>query len=106
MQEARQCDRLVLLSDGVVVGRGTESDIVAGLTAIEVTANLWSDAFTAITGTGALVTLNGRSVRVIDVSRQEVDRILHEAGITATLETVPATIDERMASLANAVPTT
>jgi ABC-2 type transport system ATP-binding protein/ribosome-dependent ATPase len=105
MQEARQCDRLVLLSDGIVVGRGTESDIVAGLTAIEVTADLWSDAFTAITGTGAIVTLNGRSVRVIDVSRDEVDRTLHEAGITATIETVPATIDERMASLANSAPT-
>jgi ABC-2 type transport system ATP-binding protein/ribosome-dependent ATPase len=104
MQEARQCDRLVLLSDGIVVGRGTESDIVAGLTAIEVTADLWSDAFTAITGTGAIVTLNGRSVRVIDVSREEVDRTLHEAGITAAIETVPATIDERMASLANSAP--
>jgi ABC-2 type transport system ATP-binding protein/ribosome-dependent ATPase len=100
MQEARQCDRLVLLSDGRVVGRGTESEIVAGLTAIEVKADLWSDAFTALTGMDALVTLNGRSVRVVNASREEVDRTLGEASITATLRTVPATIDERMASLA------
>lgn len=106
MQEARQCDRLVLLSDGLVVGRGTESDIVAGLTAVEVTADLWIDAFTTLTGTGALITLNGRSVRVIDASREEVNRTLHDAGITATLETLPATIDERMASLAKEATST
>jgi len=99
MQEARQCDSLVLLSEGVVVGRGTESHIVAGLTAIEVTADLWSDAFVALTSAGALVTLNARSVRVIDQSRDSVERILEGAGIDATLEILPATIDERMASL-------
>jgi ABC-2 type transport system ATP-binding protein/ribosome-dependent ATPase len=102
MQEARQCDRLVLLSEGLVVGRGTESDIVAGLTAIEVTADLWNDAFNAITGTGALVTLNGRSVRVIGQSRDTVERTLHNAGVAATLEILPATIDERMAALVKA----
>lgn len=101
MQEARQCDSLVLLSEGVVVGRGTESQIVAGLTAIEVTTDLWSDAFNALTATGAIVTLNGRSVRVIDRSRDIVERTLQSAGITATLEILPATIDERMASLAS-----
>jgi ABC-2 type transport system ATP-binding protein len=106
MQEARQCDRLVLLADGVVVGRGTETDIVAGLTAVEVTADLWSDAFTALTSTGALVTLSGRSVRVIDQSRDAVERVLHDASINAEFEVLPATIDERMASLANLAATT
>ena len=99
MQEARQCDRLVLLADGMIVGLGTEDDIVAGLSAIEVTTDLWSDAFNALTATGAIVTLNGRSVRVIDQSRDSVERTLEGAGIAATLEILPATIDERMASL-------
>jgi ABC-2 type transport system ATP-binding protein/ribosome-dependent ATPase len=102
MQEARQCDRLVLLSDGAVVGRGTESDIVAGLTAVEVTADRWSDAFNALTKSSALVTLDGRSVRVIDQSPGAVERTLVGAGVTATIEVLPATIDERMASLAAA----
>jgi ABC-2 type transport system ATP-binding protein/ribosome-dependent ATPase len=102
MQEARQCDRLVLLADGSVAGRGTEAEIVGGLTAIQVTAESWSDAFNALAGTGTLVTLSGRSVRVIDATRAEVDRTLHDTGITATIETFPATIDERMASLARA----
>jgi len=105
MQEARQCDRLVLLSEGSVVGRGMESDIVAGLTAIEVTADMWSDAFSALTTTGAIVTLDGRSVRVIDQSRETVERTLHDACVAATIKILPATIDERMASLARAAAT-
>ena len=106
MQEARQCDNLVLLSEGAVVGRGTGSQIVGGLTAIEVTTDLWSDAFNALTTTGAIVTLHGRSVRVIDRSRDDVARTLQNAGITATLEILPATIDERMASLDRATTDT
>ena len=101
MQEARQCDRLVLLSEGVVVGSGTERDIVAGLTAVEVTTDRWSDAFNALSATDALVTLDGRSVRVIDQPPAAVERTLRNAGVVATLETLPATIDERMASLAD-----
>ena len=100
MQEARQCDRLVLLADGSVGGQGTESDIVAGLTVIEVTADRWNDAFNALTNAGALVTLNGRSVRVIDRPHDAVERVLQDADIEVTIESRPATIDERMASIA------
>jgi len=106
MQEARQCDRLVLLSEGAVAGSGTESDIVEGLTVVVVTAGLWSDAFNALTRSGALVTLDGRSVRVIDQSHDSVERTLQGAGIDATLEILPATIDERMASLKKATEST
>jgi ABC-2 type transport system ATP-binding protein len=106
MQEARQCDRLVLLSDGAIAGRGTESDIVAGLTVNVVTTGRWSDAFNALTRAGALVTLDGRSVRVIDQSRNAVERTLQDAGIDATLEILPATIDERMAALDKATTDT
>ncbi len=102
MQEARQCDRLVLLAQGRVVGRGTETDIVAGMTVVEVTADPWSDAFSTLAGSGALVTLDGRSVRVVDRSPAAVRRTLEDAGMTATFEILPATIDERMASLATA----
>ena len=101
MQEARQCDRLVLLADGSVAGRGTEAGIVGGLTAIQVTAESWGDAFNALASAGVLVTLNGRSVRVVDRSSDTIEQVLSDAGIAATIEIVPATIDERMASLAS-----
>jgi hypothetical protein len=41
-------------------------------------------------------------VRVIGQSRDTVERTLHNAGVAATLEILPATIDERMAALSNA----
>jgi len=100
MQEARQCDRLLLMADGRIVGRGMESDIVAGMTSVEVTAEAWEDVFTALAQPGVLVTLDGRSVRVVDRSPEDVGATLREQGITADVRIVSATIDERMASLA------
>lgn len=104
MQEARQCDRLLLMAGGRLVGRGTEADIVAGMTAVEVTTDSWSDAFAALTVEGALVTLDGRSVRVADRSVEAVDRMLARHDIAGEVRAVPATIDERMASLASGPP--
>lgn len=99
MQEARQCDRLLVMAGGRLVGRGTESDIVAGMTAVEVTTNSWSDAFAALTADGALVTLDGRAVRVADRSVDTVERLLAEHNLAGEVRAVPATIDERMAAL-------
>jgi ABC-2 type transport system ATP-binding protein len=104
MQEARQCDRLLLMASGRLVGRGTETDIVAGMTTVEVKADAWSDAFSALEGTGALVTLNGRSVRVVDRPPEDVEATLHQHMITGVVRVVPATVDERMASLSLRTP--
>ncbi len=104
MQEARQCDRLLLMSAGRLVGWGTEADIVAGETTVEVDAGAWEEAFNAVAASGALVTLDGRSTRVIDRSVEEVEALLAREGIDAEVRTVPATIDERMAVLARSAP--
>jgi len=98
MQEAQQCDRLVLMADGKVVATGTEEDIIADMTAVEVTSESWTDIFTILAGAGSLVTLSGRAVRVIDMPLDTVERVLGEAGISATFDVLPATIDERMAA--------
>jgi len=99
MNEARQCDRLLLMADGRIVADGTEADIVAGMTVVEVIADSWSEAFEILAGTGALVTLAGRLVRVVDREIGTVEETLAAGGITAGVRVVPATIDERMASL-------
>jgi ABC-2 type transport system ATP-binding protein/ribosome-dependent ATPase len=46
------------------------------------------------------VILAGRAVRVPDADSDELDRILKAAGITAIVEPVAATIEERMLVLA------
>ncbi len=99
MQEARQCDRLLLMASGQIVGRGTEADIVAGMTAVEVRADAWAEAFDTLTASGVLVTLDGRSLRVADQPVDAVEEMLRRRGIVGEAHVVPATIEERMAVL-------
>ncbi len=100
MQEAQQCDRLLLMADGRLVAEGSEADVVGGTTALAVRSDDWSAAFDALDAAGELVLLSGRSIRVADGDPSVVSRVLAEAGIGAAVEQVPATIEERMAVLA------
>jgi ABC-2 type transport system ATP-binding protein len=96
MQEAEQCDRLVLLDLGRVIAQGSVSDIVAGTTAITVITDDWSAAFTALARADFAVALSGTSVRVADADPDAVLSVLRNAAIDARLEVVPATLEERM----------
>jgi ABC-2 type transport system ATP-binding protein/ribosome-dependent ATPase len=106
MQEAQQCDRLLLMADGLLVGEGSEADIVGDTSAVEVSADDWAAAFAALDSAGAPVTLSGRSVRVADGDLPHLSEVLRGAGVRADLRSVPATIEERMAVLATPVATT
>lgn len=100
MLEARQCDRLLLMAGGRVVARGTEADIVGDLRAVEVTTTQWRDVFQALSVPGSIVTLDGRSVRVLNQGVADVLRRVAAIDPNATADLVAATIGERMASLA------
>lgn len=100
MQEAEQCDRLLLMAGGRLVGEGSEAQVVGGTTAVRVRVADWSRAFDVLSAAGLPVTLAGTSVRVADVPAEEVSRVLEGAGLTAEVEVVPATIEERMTVLA------
>jgi ABC-type multidrug transport system ATPase subunit len=100
MQEARQCDRLLLMADGRLVGQGTEADIVGSMTAIEVRADDWARAFATLSAAGLPVMLAGRSIRVADGDAAELEHTLAADGVAATLQSVSATIEERMLVLA------
>jgi ABC-2 type transport system ATP-binding protein/ribosome-dependent ATPase len=99
MEEARQCDRLLLMAQARLVGSGSERDLVAGTRAVAVVTDTWTEAFDALTRAGELVTLDGRSVRVVDRDPAAVERVLAGAGVTARVTQVPATLEERMAAL-------
>lgn len=104
MQEARQCDRLLLMSRGAVVGRGSEADIVGDTAVVRVETPDWRQAFAALHEAGLPVTLAGTAVRVVGVDARRVDHVLAEAGVAGEARPAPATIDERMVLLAT--PTT
>ena len=96
MQEAEQCDRLVLLDLGRVVAEGTTADIVAGTTAVRVQTPHWAAAFAALTQRDLPVALSGTEVRVADTPVTVVREVLEHAGVSGQVEVVPATLEEKM----------
>ncbi|WP_019137029.1 ABC transporter ATP-binding protein [Cellulomonas massiliensis] len=99
LQEAEQCDRLVLMSRGRAVAAGSEDDIVGATTAVAVRAERWQDAFTALDAAGVVVTLAGRDVRAVDADLGRVERVLAAAGVAARAQHVRATLEETMTAL-------
>jgi ABC-2 type transport system ATP-binding protein/ribosome-dependent ATPase len=99
MQEAEQCDRLVMMASGTVVARGSADDIVSSMTAVEVTSEDWAEAFLVLSGAEAAVTLAGQRIRVSGVSVGEVESMLVRAGLRASVAEVAATLDEAMVRL-------
>jgi ABC-type multidrug transport system ATPase subunit len=100
MQEAQQCDRLLLMADGRLVAEGSEADIIGSTTAVAVSTGDWARAFAALNAAGAPVMLAGRAIRVANADPAELAEVLSAAGIEASLQPVPATISERMLMLA------
>ena len=64
MQEADQCDRLVIMVAGRVAAAGTILEIHGGRTAVQIDTESWEQAFRALSNANMPVLLAGRSVRV------------------------------------------
>ena len=101
MSEAAECDRLLLMFAGRLIAAGSEADLIGDTTAVAVSTQDWAAAFKVLGDAGEPVTLVGRGVRVADRDARQVARLLSDAGVPATCDQVPATIEERMASLAS-----
>jgi len=104
MQEAAQCDRLLLMSRARLVAQGSEADIVGETTAAAVRTDDWAAAFAALNAAGEPVMLAGRDVRVADSDVDHLRAVLAAAGIGADVVAVAATIEERMMVLARETP--
>ncbi|MFW2382369.1 MAG: ABC transporter ATP-binding protein [Acidimicrobiales bacterium] len=100
MDEAAQADRLVVMSNGVVVAEGSVGEVINGRQTVEVTTDRWSDALQTLDRDGRRVALAGRTVRVLSESVTSVSAILDRAGIGARIELVSATLDETLVALA------
>ena len=98
MQEAQQCDRLVLMSQGAAVAAGTEADIVKGTSVVAVQTARWHDAFTALAAADMVVMLAGTGVRVVGVQPDAVETALTAAGISGTVAAARPTLEETMAA--------
>ena len=106
MQEANQCDRLLLMSRGNLVAAGSVADIIGDTTAVAVATDDWKRAFSVLESAGESVTLAGRDIRVADGDPHRLSDLLAGHDVPATFTAVPATIEERMVTLAKAGVTT
>lgn len=101
MDEALECDRLLMMSMGKIVASGTEADIVDGTIAIRVGTQDWQAAFDVLSDAGCLVMLDGTSVRVVDEDAGRIRELLADViDGPVQIDVEAATIDERMAVLA------
>ena len=96
LEEAHQCDRLVIMAAGKVVASGTLAEITDGARTVRVRCESWASAFNALTDAAMPVTLSGRQVRVPGASREQVLARLRDAGVDAEVDEMPATLEETM----------
>jgi ABC-2 type transport system ATP-binding protein/ribosome-dependent ATPase len=100
MDEAEQCDRLVVMAAGQVRAAGRVGAIVGDERAVEVRAERWQDAFAALDAAGMRLTLSGRALRLPGEELDRVRRALADHGVPAELSLVPATLEEAFVRLA------
>jgi ABC-2 type transport system ATP-binding protein/ribosome-dependent ATPase len=100
MDEAYECDRLVIMAAGRVVAHGTAAEITGGaqVTVVEPEpAGSWAAAFGVLEQARLPVALVGRTLRVPGVAPAEVSRAL--GAIQARVTSAPATLEERFFQL-------
>jgi ABC-2 type transport system ATP-binding protein/ribosome-dependent ATPase len=95
MEEAEQCDRLVVLAAGRVVASGSLEEIVGDATTTVVRTGRWDRAFEALEAAGLRVALVGRTLRVPDARPDAVRDALADRDLEAEVEEAPATFEER-----------
>jgi ABC-2 type transport system ATP-binding protein len=100
MEEAGQCDRLVVLAGGRVVASGTMAEILGGTTSVRVRALRWQEAYAALDGAGLPAALLGRALRIPTADAGRVREILRREGVDASVDEVPATFEETFVALA------
>jgi ABC-2 type transport system ATP-binding protein len=99
MSEADQCDRLLVMASGRVVATGTQDEIVGDGRVVEAASDRWQDTFTALDDAGLLVSLVGRTPRVVNAPIERVREVLAAAQVQADLALRPATLDEAFVRL-------
>ena len=97
MGEAAQCDRLVLMVDGLVAAQGSMADILGGAQVVMVETGDWQAAFDRLSAAGLPVSLAGTTARVLIDDEPAVRAALGD--LQARVGSAAATLDERMAML-------
>ena len=98
MEEAEQCDRLVVMAGGKVVAAGTEQGIIGDREAAEIHCDSPGRAFAVLDAGNLAVQVQGNALRVA-APVAAVAALLSCAGIEAAVEAVPANLEEAFVAL-------
>jgi ABC-2 type transport system ATP-binding protein len=99
MDEASECDRLVMMAAGRIIAAGALDDIIGDTRTVVVRAASWPDAFDALESAGLTVALVGETLRVPGAEPAEVVNALHSRGLEGRVEDARGTLDEIFAAL-------
>ena len=97
MDEAGECDRLMVMADGRVVAEGTAGQIIGDARVSVVETGSWATAFEALQAASLPATLVGRTLRVPGAGPADVRRAL--GPVKASVTVAPATLEERFFEL-------
>jgi len=100
MEEAQECDRLVVMADGRVVVSGTVTDIIGDRMVTEVRCADWASAFTVLDREGFEVQAAGQGVLRVTGQAADVQKALATCGIEeAAVSTVGANLEEAFVAI-------
>jgi ABC-2 type transport system ATP-binding protein len=99
MDEAEECDRLVLMAFGRVVKEGTHAVVLSSGHTVVVRAMSWTEAFDALDAEGFTVALVGGTLRIHQADPKDVSLLLRSHHIAAEVDVASPTLDEVFASL-------
>jgi ABC-2 type transport system ATP-binding protein len=84
MEEAGECDRLIIMAGGAVVAAGTAAEIIGTAQTTVVEATDWAAAFSRLERAGLPVALSGRTLRLPGVSPAAAEQALRGAETAAS----------------------
>jgi len=98
LEEAEQCDRLVMLADGVVVAEGSLSEIIGSQTAVVVLGGDQVRALEMLDDAGLFASFAGKGLRVVGSDIDQVRRALRDLD-DLMIEERAATLEEAFVNL-------
>jgi hypothetical protein len=98
MEEAEQCDHLVVMAAGRVVVTGTAAGIISGREAAEIHCDDIERAFAVLDADGVAVQVRGSALRAA-APAAVVARVISRTGIPADVRAVPADLEEAFVSI-------
>lgn len=98
MEEAEECDRVVLMAGGVEVASGTVAEVVGSASSVALSGDVSEAALAELRDLGATVLLDGEGWRVVGC---DVATVTGVVGSAAEVSDVPASFEEAFVALSS-----